>query len=78
MVQGTSVKRLQDQLRGQINKEQEANSSICFPDKETNTMVLLNRETPGEHHFLVYDLLRNDYTRRVGKTNQEDNAFTTD
>jgi hypothetical protein len=32
-------------------------------------MVLLNREIPGEHHFLVYDLLRNDYTRRVGKSN---------
>lgn len=41
-------------------------------------MVLLNREIPGEHHFLVYDLLRNDYTRRVGKSNQEDKAFTTD
>ena len=51
----------------QINKEIEAKSSIAFPDKETNTMVLLNRETEGDHHFLVYDLLRSDYTRRVAK-----------
>ena len=78
MVQGTSVKRLQEQLRVQIDKEIDIKSSIVFPDKETNTMVLLNKETPGDHHFLVYDLLRSDYTRKVGKKSQNDNAFTTD
>jgi len=31
-----------------------ANNAICFPDKETNTMVLLNKEVEGQHHFLVY------------------------
>lgn len=55
-----------------------ANNTICFPDKETNTMILLNKETEGQHHFLVYDLLRGDYTRKHAKRNQEDNAFVVD
>ena len=41
-------------------------------------MVVLNRKDPEEKHFLIFELLRNDYTRRVQKRYMEDEAFAVD
>ena len=48
-----------------MGKEQEEGNLVQFPEKETNSMVVLNKADPTEKHFLVYELLRNDYSRRV-------------
>jgi len=62
---GQTAKRLQDQLTYQMGKEIELGNIIQFPEKETNSMVVLNKKDTSEKHFLIYELLRNDYTRRV-------------
>jgi len=41
-------------------------------------MVVLNKKDTTEKHFLIYELLRNDYTRRVQKRSMEDEAFAVD
>jgi hypothetical protein len=62
---GAPAKKLQDQLTFQMGKEHEEGNLIQFPEKETNSMVVLNRSDKTDKHFLLYELLRNDYSRRV-------------
>ena len=42
MIEGNSIKKLQEKLGEQINKEMAAGNTCDFPVKETNTMLVLN------------------------------------
>ena len=70
-----NLKQMQDSLQSLIDKQLQAGNLLAFPpENEISTAALLNRQ---DNHFLVHDIRRNNYIRKVRKETS-DEAFAID
>ena len=54
-------------------------NDVAFPlEQDVNTVVVLNREQLSDKFFLIFDIRRNCFIRRIQKKSMEDESFTID
>ena len=59
---------MQETLHILINEELAFNNVIQFPqDTDITTAAVLNREDEEDKFYLIFDIRKNSYIRRIGK-----------
>jgi len=48
---------------------------LFFPDKDVNTVALLNREDRSNKYILLFDIRRNGFVRKIPKKTMDDEAM---
>lgn len=67
---------MQRTLQVLINEELAFDNLIQFPqDTDITTAIVLHREDPDDKFYLVFDVRKNQYIRRVGKKDMSQEAF---
>ena len=52
-------------MRGLVDSEIGKGNSMFFPSDDTRFAIVLNKENPDEKHFMVYDVKRANFVRKV-------------
>ena len=52
-------------MRALVDSEIGKGNSMFFPSDDTRFAIVLNRENPDEKHFMVYDVKRANFVRKV-------------
>ena len=62
-----------------INEEKTLKNKFVFPQVgDITTVVVLNREDIDDKFFLIFDVRKNGFIRRIKKTSMQDEAFAID
>jgi hypothetical protein len=57
-----------DTLNEFIKKQESHGNKICFPDKDFETLVVLEKDHGSGEHFLLYDIFNERIKRKISKT----------
>lgn len=61
-----NLKKMQENLSTMIDGQLLAGNELQFPsDSEINTAAILNKQQIDEKYFLIFDVRRNSYIRKV-------------
>ena len=70
---------MRENLMVLIEEETHVGNLVQLPqENDVTTLVVLNRENVKENYFLVYDIRRNCFTRKISKKCMTDQAFCVD
>lgn len=70
----SSVQRAQQRMRAFVDQEISNGNSVFFPSDDTRFAIVLNRKNEDEKHFMVYDVKRDNFVRKVSKKTNYDEA----
>ena len=59
------MQRAQQRMRALVDSEIGKGNSMFFPSDDTRFAIVLNKENPDEKHFMVYDVKRANFVRKV-------------
>ena len=61
-------------MRAFVDQQIELGNKVFFPSEDTRFAIVLNKQDPDEKHFMVYDVKRDNFVRRVSKKTNYDEA----
>lgn len=61
-------------MRALVEREIGLDNRVFFPSEDTRFAVVLNRQDRDEKHFMVYDVKRDNFIRRIAKKTNYDEA----
>ena len=61
-------------MRAFVDQEISNGNTVFFPSDDTRFAVVLNRKNEDEKHFMVYDVKRDNFVRKVSKKTNYDEA----
>ena len=70
----SSIQRAQQRMRAFVDQEVNNGNTVFFPSDDTRFAVVLNRKNEDEKHFMVYDVKRDNFVRKVSKKTNYDEA----
>ena len=61
-------------MRAFVEQQLELGNKVFFPSEDTRFAIVLNRQDSDEKHFMIYDVKRDNFVRRVSKKTNYDEA----
>lgn len=61
-------------MRAFVDQQIDLGNSVFFPSDDTRFAIVLNRQDKDEKHFMVYDVKRDNFVRKVQKKTNYDEA----
>ena len=52
-------------MRAFIEQQMELGNKVFFPSEDSRFAIVLNKQDLDEKHFMVYDVKRDNFVRRV-------------